>query len=379
MKRISLLGSTGSIGIQTLEVIEHLGEEYSVEALAAGTQIDILEQQIQKFKPSLVAVFDDSKAKELKKRVPHLEIIPGMEGLKAVASLSSSNIVVSAITGSIGLEPTLAAIEAGKDVALANKETLVCAGDLVMNLAREKNVSILPIDSEHSALFQCLQGNDPQSVGRLILTASGGPFRTSSDQDLDQITPKLALAHPTWNMGPKVTIDSSTLMNKGLEIIEAHFLFGIPVEKIDVVIHPQSLIHSLVEYVDGSMMAQVSVPDMRLPIQLALTYPKRVGGTLAPFDFIAHPKIEFFLPDLQKFGCLKLAFEALKIGKSAPCFLNAANEVLVSSFLSGQLSWKGIAKNLEKLMARHRPCALTSVDEVIFSDTEARQFAKEII
>lgn len=374
MKKITVLGSTGSIGKNTLEVIEHLG--FFVGALAArGSNIDLLEAQTRKFQPELVAVFEEKAAALLKKRLPRLRVVSGLNGLIEAAQLSSSDIVVSALTGSIGILPTLAAIESGKDVALANKEVLVCAGSLIMKRAKEKGVHILPVDSEHSALFQCLEGREKGEVRRLILTASGGPFFRKVPKRGDSVSLKDVLKHPTWSMGAKITVDSSTLMNKGLEVIEAHFLFDIPAENIDVVIHPQSIVHSMVEFVDGSMIAQLSLPDMKLAIQYALTYPNRKQGMMPPFDFLQPHRLEFFPPDFQTFPCLKLAYRALLQGGSAPCFLSAANEMLVTQFMEEKIGWFAISDKLENLFNRHTTSYPNSVEEILAIDALAREEA----
>jgi 1-deoxy-D-xylulose-5-phosphate reductoisomerase len=375
MKRLAILGSTGSIGQSTLKVARHLNEQIQIVALAARENIDILEQQALEFQPSLIAVYDTDKARELKKRLPHFQILAGMEGLLAVASYDQADLVISAIAGTMGLQPTLAGIQAGKQIGLANKEALVSGGELVIRLAKEKEVSLLPIDSEHNAIFQCLNGEHQAAVQRLILTASGGPFRSYTDEQLDQVTASHALKHPTWAMGPKVTIDSSTLMNKGLEVIEAHWLFGVHVEHIDVVIHPQSIIHSMVEFQDGSLMAQMGEPTMMTPIQYAITYPKRYPGVLKPFDFLKNANLQFFIPDKAKFRCLRLAYEAIGVGGSLPCYMNAANEVLVDSFLKGKISWKEIGTRLEALMLQHHVVPIDSLDTVLAIDAVARQEA----
>lgn len=377
-KKISLLGSTGSIGTSSLEVIRHLGDGYQVVALAAHSNIELLEQQIKEFRPKIAAVYDPSKASLLQAKVPECEILAGLEGLKAVASFSESNFVISAISGTQGLIPTVEAIKAGKNVALANKEALVSGGELVMKLVKEKGIQLHPIDSEHSALWQCLQGNSSSAVRRLILTASGGPFREFTEEQLKTITPEQALNHPNWKMGPKVTIDSSTLMNKGLEVIEAYWLFGIPLEMIEVVIHPQSIIHSMVEYCDGSTMAQLGLPLMIVPIQYALTYPDRKPGLLKPFDFIRHGKLEFNFPDLKKFRCLELAYQSLKKGGSMSCYMNAANEVLVNRFLRQEIGWQEIGKSLEALIERHEVRPIATLDSILEMDRVARQDAAAV-
>lgn len=379
MKKIAILGCTGSIGESTLKVARHLKEKIKVVALAAHSNIDTLEQQAKEFNPELVAVYDEIKAAELKKRLPHTPVEAGIDGLKAVASYSGANFVVSAISGTAGLIPTIAALEAGKPVGLANKEALVAGGALVMALAKQKGVPILPIDSEHSALFQCLNGESKKSVHRLILTASGGPFRNFTSEQLQEITPEQALKHPTWAMGPKVTIDCSTLMNKGLEVIEAHWLFDIPVEKISVVIHPQSIIHSMVEFVDNSLLAQMGETSMIVPIQYAITYPERLPGLLKPFDFTKYHTLQFLTPDTDKFRCLQLAFDAIRAGKSAACYMNAANEVLVHGFLEKKIPWTDISKKLQSLIERHTLIPMTSMDDVIAVDAEARRQAASVL
>ncbi|QVL57411.1 MAG: 1-deoxy-D-xylulose-5-phosphate reductoisomerase [Simkaniaceae bacterium] len=373
MKKISILGSTGSIGKNTLEVAEHLG--FEVSALSAHSNIDLLEQQALKWRPKCVAVFDKSKALELQKRLPETVVLAGMEGLIEVATVPEVDLVVSSIVGARGILPTLKAIEAGKTIGLANKEALIAAGELIMSAARKQSVDILPIDSEHSAIFQCLQGESLSGVRRIILTASGGPFRTHSKEEFETITPSSALKHPTWKMGKKVTIDSSTLMNKGLEVIEAKFLFDTAIEKIDVVIHPQSVIHSFVEFIDGSLLSQMGEHDMKIPIQYALTYPERKKGIVPCFDFEKYSKLEFFSPDLEKFPCLRLAYEAAKGGGTLPCFMNAANEVLVDQFLEGKISWIEIGKKLESLMGAHQAFPQESLETLLEVDQEARKMA----
>lgn len=376
MKKISILGSTGSIGSSTLKAALHLGpEEIKVSALAAHSNIDSLEKQINVHNPELVAVYDKQKALELQKRLPHIEVLGGMEGIEAVAAYSGSDMVISAISGTLGLLPTYRAIEHGKTVGLANKEALVSGGALLTRLAKEKNVAIIPLDSEHNAIFQCLKQEKLSQVCRLILTASGGPFRLYSMDDLKQVTVEKALKHPTWNMGPKNTIDSSTLMNKGLEIIEAHWLFNIPVEQIEVVVHPQSIIHSMVEFVDNSILAQLSQPSMIIPIQYALTYPERKSGLFPKFDFTQYSKLEFCSPDFEKFLCLALAYKALKAGDSYPGYMNAANEALVKQFIERKISWLEIGTKLERLMDQHQPMTLKSIDDVLALDIIAREEA----
>lgn len=379
MKKISILGSTGSIGESTLKVARHLKENVRIVALAAHSNIDVLEKQAKEFHPELIAVFDEKKALELKKRLPHIPLESGMEGLKAVASYSGANFVVSAMSGTAGLAPTVAAIEAGKTLGLANKEALVSGGALVMALAKKHGVQIIPIDSEHSALFQCLQGQPENRVQRLILTASGGPFRNFTQEQLNGITPEQALRHPTWAMGAKITVDCSTLMNKGLEVIEAHWLFGVPIKNISVVVHPQSIIHSMVEFVDNSLLAQMGESSMIVPIQYAITYPDRQPGLLQPFDFVKYHTLQFLTPDTDKFRCLRLAFDAIQAGGTLPCYMNAANEVLVHSFLEKKIGWNAIATKLETLMEKHQIEEVQSINDVLLIDVQARQDAARIL
>lgn len=373
MKCIAILGSTGSIGCNTLEVAKHLG--YRVEGLAAHSNIDRLEEQARLFSPQCVAVFDEEKGKELRVRLPGIRVVTGMEGLIEVATLPETDFLVSAIVGAMGILPTLKGIEAGKTIGLANKEVLIAAGELIMGAAKRQDVKIIPIDSEHSAIFQCLQGECPSGVRKIILTASGGPFRTASEKELSQMTPEDALKHPTWKMGKKVTIDSSTLMNKGLEVIEAKFLFNTSLENIDVVIHPQSIVHSFVEFIDGSLLAQMGEHDMKIPIQYAMTYPQRKKGIVSCFDFMKYSTLEFFPPEWKKFPCLGMAYAAAKEGGTLPCFMNAANEVLVHRFLEGEIDWSEIGKKLETLMEAHRVAPQESLDMLFEVDREARSLA----
>ncbi len=370
MKNIALLGSTGSIGEHTLKVVRHLPKEFCVKALAAKSNIDQLERQAKEFLPELIAVYDPDKALELQKRLPSFRVVSGLAGLEEAASLASVDTVVNALTSSMGILPTVAAIKNKKHVALANKETLVSAGKYITDLVEEYQTTLIPIDSEHTALFQCIQGNRKEDIRRLILTASGGPFLNV--ENLENTTIEDALKHPNWKMGPKVTIDSSTLMNKGLELIEAFWLFKIPLEKIEVVIHPQSIIHSMIEYKDASIMAQLSNNDMALPVQYALTYPKREACLIEPFDFTKYHRLEFLPPNKTKFICLELAYESLRLGGSAPCFLNAANEVLVERYLNKQISWLDIGKKLSHLIEKHTPEKTLNLDTILEVDREAR-------
>lgn len=373
MRSIVILGSTGSIGKNTLNVAKHLGKEkIHVRALSAYSNISILAEQIKEFDPEVVAVYDEKQAHKLQQQFPNLQVLSGMQGLCAIASLPGKPLVVSALVGTLGIQPTVAGIRAGNDIALANKETLVSGGAFITQLVKKHNVRLLPIDSEHSAIFQCIQGVPHGHIRRLILTASGGPFLKLSPDQLQNVTPDQALKHPSWLMGPKITIDSSTLMNKGLEVIEAHWLYNIPVEKIDVVIHPQSIIHSMVELIDTSILAQMTEPDMQLPIQYCLTYPERVPSALKSFDFLKARTLEFYPPDFQKFKCLDLAYQTLRSGGSYSCYLNAANEVLVDRFLKGEISWLGIPEGLEKLLSKHTSIVPHHLDDILQIDADAR-------
>jgi 1-deoxy-D-xylulose-5-phosphate reductoisomerase len=373
-KKVSILGSSGSIGTSTLKIVRRLSEEFEVVALAAKSNIDLLEVQAKEFLPQIIAVFDKEKAQELKKRLPQFNIVGGEEGILECAEWESADLVISAITGFAGIKPTLAAIGKGKKIGLANKEALVSAGHLALSLAKERGSVLLPIDSEQSGLFQCLQGSAPDDVRRLVLTASGGPFFHVSRHQLAEVTVDKALCHPNYKMGSKVTIDSSTLMNKGLEMIESHFLFGVPTEQIQVVVHPQQIIHSFVEFKDGNILAQMSEPNMLFPIQFAMTYPEKKEAPLPPFDFTKH-SLHFYQVDLQKFPCLDLAYSAIRAGGSMPCYMNAANEMLVERFLREEIHWLDIAKKLEKLMGAHAVQKSFDIASLHAIDTEARQHA----
>jgi 1-deoxy-D-xylulose-5-phosphate reductoisomerase len=378
MKKLAILGSTGSIGVNVLNVVRHLAGQFEVTALAAHSNIDLLEEQAKEFKPQLIAVFDEKKALELKKRLPSIEVLAGLEGLLAVASHAPAQMTISSMVGTLGLAPTVAAIKAGKDIGLANKESLVSGGSLLMDLVKKHNVNLLPIDSEHSALFQCLNGENPKTINRLVITASGGPFRTWSKEQLASVSVEQALNHPTWRMGPKITIDCSTLMNKGLEVIEAHWLFDIPISQIEVVVHPQSFIHSMIEFNDGSIMGQLGNPNMIIPIQYALTYPKREPGLLPRFDFTKFHEFQFFPPDYERFRCLRLAFDSIRAGKSLPCYMNAANDVLVNRFLNKEIGWNEIGHKLENLMQAHGSQAINALEDVFAIDTLARKEAQAV-
>jgi 1-deoxy-D-xylulose-5-phosphate reductoisomerase len=378
MKRVVVCGCTGSIGQSTLKIAAHLKDEIEIVALVSyGNNLDLLNKQILEFSPKIVALFDEKKAGELRDRGIPTPVVGGMAAIKEVVQRSDVDFVMMAIGGLIGLEPTLAAIEKGKIIGLANKEVIVAGGSLVMEQARKYGATILPVDSEHSAIFQCLQGHDKNTVSRIVLTASGGPFYNYASEDLEKVNVAQALAHPTWKMGPKVTIDSSTMMNKGLEIIEAYWLFGLKWEQIDVVIHPQSIIHSMVEFIDGSMLAQMSQPLMTYPIQYALTFPKRREGIEKPFDFVKNNKLEFYIPNTKKFRSLSLAYQALKEGGSLPCYLNAANEVLVDRFICGEISWLSIIDKLETLLSRHKKEGI-EMENLFLIDRNARREAKSI-
>ncbi len=377
-KDLIILGSTGSIGQSTLNVVRRMPEQFAVKALVAKQNIDLLEKQARQFSPDIIAVYDEKKSKELKQRLPATKIVSGLEGILEVLSFFKPSLCVSALSGTIGIQPTLHAITCGHDIALANKEALVSAGELVRKFAKNHNVQILPIDSEQSAIFQCLQGENQKAVHKLILTASGGPFFKTDKKKLSQVLVADALKHPTWSMGVKNTIDSSTLMNKGLEVIEAHYLFDVLPENIDVTIHPQSLVHSFVEFVDGSLLAQVAPNDMELPIQYALTYPERKACLSERFDFKTAFQLDFHPPDMDKFLCLKLALEGLFVGKSMPCFMNAANEILVNRFVKGQISWLDIGKKLETLMANHKPVCLEDSELIGQIDALGRSLAESI-
>ncbi|MHB1418373.1 MAG: 1-deoxy-D-xylulose-5-phosphate reductoisomerase [Bacillota bacterium] len=379
-KGLAILGSTGSIGTQTLEVVESYPERFRVWSLAGGENIDLLEEQIRKFQPVLVAVGNTSKASELQQRLSGLpvEVMAGKEGLLAAVSLHEVHTVVAATSGVVGIKPTLQAIRQGKTIALANKETLVVAGEQVMKAAMASGVAILPVDSEHSAIFQCLAGRT-QGVESIILTASGGPFQERTLPELKTVTASMALRHPKWHMGKKITVDSATLMNKGLEVIEARWLFDLKPEQIKVVIHPESIVHSLVAYQDGALLAQLGLPDMRIPIQYALTWPERWLSMQPRLDLTQESQLNFLTPDIQRFPCLKLAYEALRCGGTMPAVLNAANEVLVESFLAGSVGFMDIPLFIEKAMSWHRVNACSSLEETLEVDRETRRYVKSLV
>ena len=377
-KRITILGSTCSIGTQALQVVRRLG--YRVEAISANTSIDLAEQQARAFSSRYAVMMDPQAAADLKIRLAdtNTQVLCGMEGLCRIAALPENDLVLNSVVGMIGLRPTLAAIEAGNELALANKETLVAGGQLVMEAARRKKVRILPVDSEHSAIFQCLQGNPKKdALHKIILTASGGPFFGKKREELEQVTVKQALRHPNWVMGAKLTIDSSTLMNKGLEVIEASWLFQKSVDAIEVVIHRESVIHSMVEYADGSCIAQLGVPDMQIPIQYAMTYPNRVPSGVKPLSLADYGQLTFYRPDLETFSCLRVCMDALRMGGLYPCAANAANEEAVALFREEKIRFLQIGELVEKAaFAQHMPLEYT-LEDVFWAEREARRFVRE--
>lgn len=375
MKYISIIGSTGSIGSQTLDVVRS-NKDLKVTALAAATSIDLLEKQAREFKPSVVAVYNEQKAEELRVRLADMDIkvYAGMDGLLEVATEKQCSIVVTAIVGMIGIRPTIAAMKAGKDIGLANKETLVTAGHIIMSLTDELGVSIYPIDSEHSAIFQCLQSGNEKDLDSLIITASGGPFRKKTTDELRNVTVEDALKHPNWSMGHKITIDSSTLVNKGLEVMEAKWLFGVTLDQIEVVVHPQSVIHSAVEYEDGAVIAQLGTPDMRLPIQYALYYPKRRTLSGKRLDLFELQNLTFERPDLETFQGLGLAMEAMKQGGNIPTAFNAANEKAVALFLNRKISYLEITDIIQASMEHCKFIDHPNVDEILATEQEAYEF-----
>jgi 1-deoxy-D-xylulose-5-phosphate reductoisomerase len=379
-RNIAILGSTGSIGTNSLEVIRNFPELFRAAYLTTNQNIDLLHEQIRFFHPKGVVVLDERKAAELRTRVGNsIEVLSGTPGLEHVVTREDVDIVISALVGFAGLKPTIAAIRHRKRIALANKETLVVAGRLITALVREYGVDLLPVDSEHSAIFQCLVGEDRSRVSRLLLTASGGPFLNIPAESFSTLTVEQALNHPKWKMGNKITIDSSTLMNKGLEVIEAHWLFGLPGEQIHVVIHPQSIIHSMVEFVDGSVKAQLGIPDMKLPIQYALSYPERWPMNGSRIDFPELQSMTFFQPDRVKFRCLGLAYDALALGGTAPTVLNAANEVAVSSFLNHKISFDKIPTVIERALTLHKTRTNPEIQDIIEIDRQTREFVGTLL
>jgi len=382
MKNITILGSTGSIGVNALKVIEANPEEYKVIALAAGRNIDLLTKQIKAFKPVAVAVQEENLMYELKTRFAKKgmpEIFFGDDGFKNIVTLGQVNTVISAMSGAAGLLPTYEAIEAGKHIALANKETMVMAGPLIMAEAEKRGVSILPIDSEHGAILQALQGHPREDLRRMILTASGGPLNNVSLEEMKSVTPAQALRHPNWNMGSKISIDSATLMNKGLEAIEAKWFFDLEIDQISILIHPQSIVHSMVEYKDGSIIAQLGIPDMIIPISYALSYPHHLKNGLPPLELETIGVLSFEKPDLNKFKCLRLALKAAEMSGSIPAVLNGANEIAVGSFLEGRIGFLDIPELIEKTIEMHKPYPIDSIETVIEADRFARETARELL
>ncbi len=382
MKNISILGSTGSIGTQTLDIVREYSEDFNIVSLSANSNIELLEKQIREFTPSLVCVYNEEQAVKLKENIKDLstKVVSKMDGLVQCATVEEADTVVTAIVGMIGIQPTIEAIKEGKDIALANKETLVTAGHLIMPLVKKHNVSLLPVDSEHSAIFQALQGEDIDTVEQIILTASGGPFRGRKLSQLQDVSIEEALNHPNWSMGSKITIDSATMVNKGLEVLEAAWLFGLEIDRIKVIVHPQSIIHSMVEYIDGSVIAQLGVADMRIPIQYALFYPSRnrlVQGER--LDFIKIEQLTFEEPDMETFKGLKLGYQAGKIGGSMPTVYNAANEWAVARFLEDKISFTDIPAMINEAMNNHKPVPEPTLNEILNIEEETYDFLRRII
>ncbi len=381
MKRLVILGSTGSIGVSTLDVVAQFPDKFQIVGLAAGSKDDVLEEQIRAFHPKVVALSSPDAAKRLRSRIDttQVEVMDGEGGLCEVARFPECDLVISAIVGGAGLKPTLAALQAGRQVALANKEPMVMAGQLMQQEAQAHGVTIFPIDSEHSAIFQSMEGHRKVDIRRVVLTASGGPFWDWDAADLEHVTPEQALKHPNWTMGAKITIDSATLMNKGLEVIEARWLFDLPVAQIDVVIHRESIIHSLVEYCDGSVLSQLGHPDMRAPISYAMNYPERVPLHPPLLDLGKIGKLTFFPPNTEKFPCLQLAYDALTGEAGLPATLNAANEIAVHAFLKNQIAFLDIPKVIQETMAAYSPTPLSSIEDVLDVDQWARRTAEDIM
>jgi len=382
MKRLTLIGSTGSIGQNTLRVVEHLSHRFQVFALAANSAVRQLAEQAAEFHPAVVAIGDAGRVDEFRQRCRELkvsipEIVTGESGLRKITSAADVDIVVSAAVGAAGIQPTYTAVASGKTVALANKEAMVIAGELLRKTAASTGARIIPVDSEHSALDQCLRSGQRAEVRRLILTASGGPFRDTPHDRFSSITPEEALKHPTWKMGKRITVDSATLMNKGLEVIEARWLFDIPAEKIDIMVHPQSLMHSMVEFVDGSVVGQLGTADMRQPIQYALTYPERLSSPVPPLDWNLVSRLDFMQPDRRKFPCISLAYRAIEAGGTAPAVLNAADEIAVEAFLNRKISFSDIPKLIAGTLEAHKPNKADRLETIIEADTWARKYARQ--
>lgn len=379
MKKIVILGSTGSIGKSALEVIRRFPEKFKIIGIAAKSSVEILLAQIEEFKPEYVAIYDSKAYRELKGKIGNVKLLIGQEGICEIAKLKEADFVLSAIVGAAGLIPTYEAVKSGKTVGLANKESLVLAGELLKKEARRSGATIIPVDSEHSAVFQCMNKCNRDFIVRIWLTASGGPFRGMKKSEIENVTPQEALNHPKWKMGKRITIDSATLMNKGFEVIEAHHLFDIPVDNIGVLIHPQSIIHCLVEFVDGTYLAQLSNPDMRAPIAFALSLPERLPEIIKPIDWLQMRELQFEIPDTNVFPCLKLAYEAVRIGGTLPAVLNAADEVAVEAFLSGRLKFIDIYRVIKKVMDAHKVSPAESLDIILEADAWARKMANKEI
>jgi|TARA_B110000261_G_scaffold148560_1_gene174435 1-deoxy-D-xylulose-5-phosphate reductoisomerase len=380
-RKVAILGSTGSIGTQALEVIDEQADLFEVEILTANKNADLLIQQAKKYKPNSVVIVDDSQYKKVKDSLwdDGISVYAGVEALEQVVEFKEVDIVLTALVGYVGLKPTIAAINAGKTIALANKETLVVAGELITKLAKEKGVQIYPVDSEHSAIFQCLTGEHMNPIEKIVLTASGGPFRGKSLDDLAKVTKAQALKHPNWDMGAKITIDSASLMNKGLEVIEAKWLFDLKADQIDVIVHPQSIIHSLVQFEDGSMKAQMGLPDMKLPIQYAMGYPKRLKNKFTRFNFLDYPQLTFEAPDTKTFRNLALAFKAMNAGGNAPCILNASNEVVVDAFLNDKIGFLQMSDVIEECMESVKLIGQPTLSDYVNTDEETRIITQRII
>jgi 1-deoxy-D-xylulose-5-phosphate reductoisomerase len=381
MKRLSLVGSTGSVGLNTLRVVEHLPHQFTIFALAVNSAVDKLAEQCAAFHPAMVAITDGSRVDQFRSRcrdlkIPVPEVVTGVAGLRQITSAREVDIVVSAAVGAAGLEPTYSAAAAGKTIALANKESMVVGGELLRKTAGRSGASIIPVDSEHSAVDQCLRAGQRSEVRRLILTASGGPFRETPVEYFAKITPEEALKHPTWQMGKRITVDSATLMNKGLEVIEARWLFDIPADKIDIMVHPQSVVHSMVEFVDGSIVAQLGTADMRQPIQYALTYPERLPSPVPPLDWTTVPRLDFSPPDRKKFPCIALAYHAIEIGGTAPAVLNAADEVVVEAFLDRKIPFSEIPRIIAATLEAHQVRPADCVETIVEADSWARNHAR---
>ena len=379
MKKLAILGSTGSIGKSALDLVDLYPERFQIVALAAQKSVELLPQPSLKYSPDLIALHDPEAARDLKQRLPDMQVLSGVEGVIEAATHPQVDVVLAGITGAAGLIPTYEALLKKKDVALANKEILVMAGELIMPIVKSAQVNLLPVDSEHCALHQCLRGSEKREVHRLVLTASGGPFLHKNKQQLEQVTVEEALFHPTWSMGPKITVDSATLMNKGLEVIEAHHLFDVEPDRISIVIHPQSIIHSMVEFIDGTVLAQMSITDMRAAILYALAYPDRWPSPFHRLDLLSLAALEFHAPDTDKFPCIRLAYQALNDGQTYPTALNASNEVAVRCFLDQSLPFSSIPEVIDEVLNRHVPRAVKDLETVLEADREARRMAQETI